>query len=142
MKKLLLPICIIALVALLLSAVNGKSQKSGNAAPKVTSVSEAAFSMRSSGSTDISSRLVGNFVSEHGEKLCFDGSGEVRRVAQNLSTASGSYTLLQSQDGSAILDLQIDGNKWLYSLALASPDGSFTLTDENGQELTINPIPY
>ena len=69
MKKLLLPICIIALAALLLSAVNGKSPKSGDAAPKVTSVSEAAFSMRSSGSTDISSRLVGNFVSEHGEKL-------------------------------------------------------------------------
>ena len=94
MKKILLPVLIIALVALLLSSVTEKTGKVEDPAPKVTSVSEAAFSMRATGATDVSTRLVGNFVGENGVKLCFSGSGEVKRVAQNLNSTMGRYALL------------------------------------------------
>ena len=145
MKKLLLPICIIALALLLFSAVKDKAPKpeQAAAAPRVTSVSEAAFSMRSSGSEDATSRLVGNFRGEDGEKLVFNGKGELRRVSQNLSMVTGSYQLLQSADGAAILDMELDGGgKALYSFAISSPEGNFTLTDGNGAEKTFVPIPY
>ena len=142
MKKILLPVLIIALVALLLSSVSGKTGKAGDPAPQVTSVSEAAFSMRATGATDVSTRLVGNFVGENGLKLCFSGSGEVKRVAQNLNSTMGRYALLQSQSGAAILELEMDGGKTLYSFALASPDGDFTLTDGNGAARTFSPVPY
>jgi hypothetical protein len=109
MKKLLLPICIIALALLLFSALKDKTATPGEDAPRVTSVSEAAFSMRSSGSEDATSRLVGSYKGEDGEKLVFNGSGELRRVSQNLSMVTGSYQLLQSSDGAAILDMELDG---------------------------------
>ena len=107
MKKILLPVLIIALVALLLSSVTEKTGKVEDPAPKVTSVSEAAFSMRATGATDVSTRLVGNFVGENGVKLCFSGSGEVKRVAQNLNSTMGRYALLQSQSGASILELEL-----------------------------------
>ena len=141
MKKLLLPICIIALALLLFSAVKGKTAKPGQDAPSVTSVSEAAFSMRSSGSSDATSRLVGSYKGEDGEKLVFNGTGEVKRVAQNLSSVTGRYTLLQSADGAAILDLELNGGNALYSFVISSPEGNFTLTDGDGAAKTFTPVP-
>ena len=41
-----------------------------------------------------------------------------------------------------IMELEMDGGKTLYSFALASPDGDFTLTDGNGAARTFSPVPY
>ena len=109
-------------------------------APRITSVSEAAFSMRSTGAQDATSRLVGSYTNDRGEKFNFSGSGEVRRVAQNLSSVDGSYSLLQSADGAAILDMSFDGRQALYTFALASPEGQFTLTDADGVTQTLTPV--
>ena len=110
MRKLLISICIVALAALLISTVGGKSKSAAAAdVPQITSVSQAAFSMRSTGAEDATSRLVGSYAGEHGEKLSFNGDGEVKRIAQNLSSKAGSYTLLQSSDGASILDMDLDG---------------------------------
>ena len=140
MRKVLLLICIVALGALLLSAVTGKTAAPAEGAPQITSVSEAAFSMRSSGSENATSRLVGSFTDSHGEKYSFDGAGGVKRVAQNLSSVSGSYVLLQSAGGAAILDLSIDGREAIYSFAISSPEGHFTLTDADGATETFTPV--
>ena len=145
MRKVLLSICIIALAVLVLTAVTGKSKAPAPAAPagdapRFSSVSEAAFSMRSTGSQDATTRLVGSFTDSHGEKYNFSGYGEVKRIAQNLSSVEGNYTLLQSADGAAILDMSLDGKEAIYSFNLASPEGHFTLTDSSGATETFTPI--
>ena len=142
MKKLLLPICIVALLALLISAINGKAkpETAAEAAPRFSTVSEVAFSMRSSGSEDATSFLVGSFAGEHGEKLVFNGFGEVKRVLQNLSSTTGTYSLLQSADGAALLDLSIGGAEKIYSFAIASPEGGFTVRDADGKQETFMPV--
>ena len=142
MKKLLLPICIIALIAILLSAVNGKKKTAAatEEAPRFSTVSEAAFSMRSSGSEDATSFLVGSFSGEHGEKLVFNGRGEVKRVLQNLSSVTGAYQLLQSADGAALLNLNIGGAEKIYAFSIASPDGGFIIRDADGKQETFTPV--
>jgi len=139
MRKYLLPICIIALLALIFSAVGGKG-KPAEEAPRFSTVSEAAFSMRSSGAEDATSFLIGSFAGEHGEKLVFNGRGEVKRVMQNLSSMSGTYSLLQSTDGAVILDLDIAGSEKIYSFAIASPEGGFTVQDTDGKSETFMPV--
>ena len=139
MKKLLLPICIIALVAILITAIAGKG-KTETAAPRFSTVSEAAFSMRSSGSEDATSFLVGTFSGERGEKLVFSGSGEVKRVLQNLSSTAGTYSLLQSSDGAALLELSIGNAEKIYSFTVASPEGGFIIRDTDGNEETFVPL--
>lgn len=145
MKKVILSICIIALAVLVLTAVAGRTSAPEAAAtgdgPRFTSVSEAAFSMRSTGAENATSRLVGSFTGERGEKYCFDGSGEVKRYAQNLSSVKGNYSLLQSADGAAILNLSLNGEEKIYSFALASPEGQFTLKDAGGATETLTPVP-
>ena len=140
MKKLLLPLCIVALVAVLLSAVNGKGKPEADGAPRFTTVSEAAFSMRSSGSEDATSFLVGSYTGERGEKLSFNGAGEVKRVLQNLSSVTGRYSLMQSADGAAILDLDIGGTEKLYAFVIAGPEGGFTITDADGNKESFTPV--
>ena len=145
MRKVLLSICVIALAVLVLAAVAGKTKAPAEAVsagdgPRFTSVSEAAFSMRSTGSENATSRLVGSFLDEHGEKYVFNGFGEVKRVAQNLSSVTGSYTLLQSADGAAILDMTVNGEQAIYSFAITSPEGQFTLTDANGGTEIFTPV--
>ncbi len=140
MKRLLLPICIVALVAILLSAVGGK-EKAAKTEPRFSTVSEAAFSMRSSGAEDATSFLVGSFTGEHGEKLVFSGTGEVKRVMQNLSSVTGTYSLLQSTDGASILSLDIAGASKIYAFMLSSPDGAFTIRDADGNGETFTPVP-
>ena len=140
MKKIFLTICIVALLALVLSAVAGRTPAPAEGAPQITSVSEAAFSMRSTGSENATSRLVGSFTDEHGEKYNFSGFGQVKRIAQNLSSVEGTYTLLQSADGAAILDMSVNGEQAIYSFAITSPEGQFTLTDVNGATETFTPV--
>ena len=142
MKKLLLPICIIALVALVLSAFAGKTKPAAaDDGPRFSTVSEAAFSMRATGAQDATSFLVGSFTGEHGEKLVFNGAGEVKRVQQNLSSVKGIYSLLQSKDGAAILNLDIGGSAKNYSFVLTAPDGSFIIRDADGNAESFAPVP-
>ena len=141
MKRLLLPICIVALLALLISAINGKGkQPAAEEAPRFSTVSEAAFSMRSSGSEDATSFLIGTFAGEHGEKLAFNGTGEVKRVLQNLSSTSGTYSLLQSADGAALLNLSVGGAEKIYAFSIASPEGGFIIRDADGKTETFLPV--
>ena len=139
MKRILLPVFVIALAVLLISAISGKG-KPAEDAPRIVTVSEAAFSMRSTGAEDATSFLVGSFAGEHGEKLMFSGAGEVKRVLQNLSSVTGSYSLLQSADGAVILSLDIAGAEKLYAFSLASPEGQFTIRDADGNTETFTPV--
>ncbi len=140
MKRLLLPICIVALLALLISAIGGKGKQRVTDEPRFSTVSEAAFSMRSSGSEDATSFLVGSFAGEHGEKLVFNGTGEVKRVLQNLSSTRGTYSLLQSADGASLLNLSIGGAEKVYAFNIASPEGGFIIRDADGKTETFTPI--
>ena len=145
MRKLLLPICIVALLILLLSGVIGKGKDREKPAPvettpAFTTVSEAAFSMRSTGSEEATSFLVGSFAGEHGEELVFDGAGEVKRVTQSLSVAKGTYQLLQSSAGASLLTLSIGGAEKTYTFEIASQDGGFTIRDEDGNAETFLPV--
>ena len=141
MRRLILPICVIALLAVILSAVNGKKPdaKQETDAPAYSSVTEAAFSLRKSGAEDATSFLVGNYMGERSGKMIFDGAGQVRQVRKDLSYIPGSYSLMQSADGAAILRMELDRGERLYSFSLASPEGGFTLRDADGVEETFMP---
>ena len=96
--------------------------------------------MRSSGSEDATSFLIGTFAGEHGEKLAFNGTGEVKRVLQNLSSTSGTYSLLQSADGAALLNLSVGGAEKIYAFSIASPEGGFIIRDADGKTETFLPV--
>ena len=144
MRRLVLPICAIALLALLISTASGRKKDTAQDpdAPAFTSVTEAAFSLRRTGALDVTSFLVGNFNGERSGKMAFDGAGAVRQVRKDLSYIPGSYSLVQSEDGAAILWMELDGGEQLYTFSIASPEGGFILRDANGSEETFMPIPY
>ena len=144
MRRLFLSICAIALLALLISTASGKKKDVPRApdAPAFTSVTEASFSLRRTGAEDATSFLVGNFNGEQSGKLVFDGAGSVRRVRKDLSYVPGTYSLMQSEDGAAILWMELDGGAQLYTFSVASPEGGFILRDANGGEETFLPIDY
>ena len=125
-----------------ISAFSGKDKpaEAAEETPRFSTVSEAAFSMRSTGSEDATSFLIGSFAGEHGEKLVFNGKGEVKRVLQNLSSTNGTYSLLQSADGASLLNLSIGGAEKVYAFNIASPDGGFTVRDADGKTETFTPI--
>ena len=141
MRRLILPLCVIALLALVLSAVQGNSREAVQAAdaPAYQTVTEAAFSLRVSGAEDATSFLVGNYMGERSGKMIFDGAGQVRQVRKDLSYIPGSYSLMQSADGAAILRMELDRGERLYSFSLVSPEGGFTLRDAQGVEETFMP---
>ena len=64
MRRILLAVCIVALLALVLNAVGGKDSRAAQApdGSAFTTVSEAVFSLRSSGSEDATSYLIGSFT--------------------------------------------------------------------------------
>ena len=143
MRRLILPACTVALLALLVSTASGKKQDAAKeaGAPAFTTVTEAAFSLRSTKTEDASSFLIGNFAGDQSSgKLVFDGEGSVRRVQQDLSYTSGSYCLVQSEDGAAILWMELDGGEQLYSFSVASPEGGFVLRDASGETETFMPV--
>ena len=144
MRRLILPICVVALLALLLSVAGGKNKDASPApdAPAYTTVTEAAFALRRAGAEDATSFLVGNFNGERSGKMVFDGAGAVRRIRTDLSSISGTYSLMQSADGAAILRLELDRGEQLYTFSIASPEGGFILRDANGTEETFLPIRY
>ena len=143
MRRLVLLICIIGLLALVLSAVGGKKTDAVQTpgAPAFTTVTEAAFSLRRSGAEDATSFLVGSFVGDQSSgKLVFDGAGSVRRIRNDLSYIPGSYTLMQSADGAAVLWMELDNDEALYSFSIASPAGGFTIRNADGETETYLPV--
>ena len=143
MRRWILTICVIALLAIVLSAVGGKERDAEQEtdAPAFQTVTEAAFSLRKSGAEDATSFLVGNYMGERSGKMVFDGAGQVRQIRKDLSYVPGSYSLMQSADGAVILRMELDRGERLYSFSLASPEGGFLLRDENGREETFLPTP-
>jgi len=139
MKRAFLPLClvVIAVVAIVLTG----RQAATTEVPDLSAVSEAAFDVRRTGSENATSFLVGNFTTEKGEKFCFSGKGEVKRIGLNLSSVTGQYVLLQSDSGAAVLQLELDGTERLYAFRLASPEGNFTLTDAEGITTAFAPVP-
>lgn len=138
MKRLLWPICIVLIAIVLFSGFSGAEDM---APQDLSSVSEAAFAMRTSGYEDVTSFLVGNFVGDSGMKLRFDGVGGVTETSPSLDLRSGTAVLTQSQGGAALLQLSIDGTPQLYSFQLVSAEGAFTLTDAEGNSETFQPLP-
>ena len=138
MKKLILAVCAVMLVVFLVTG--GGKKAADSASPEILSVSEAAFSIRNSESEDATSFLVGRFTKENGERLSFDGRGEVKKIAVNLVTEVGSYTLTQTNSGAAILRMDIGDAVELYSFKVLSAQGGFTLTDADGNTVTYTPV--
>lgn len=140
MRRIFLAVCIVAMLALVLKAVVGKggSPAQDPDAAFIT-VSEAAYSLRSSGTEDATSFLIGNFTGSS-VKLCFDGAGAVKMIKQDFSTYRGSYSLQQSLSGAAILSMTIgEGKETLYTFEIASPEGGFILRNSAGTEWTFLP---
>ena len=136
MKRLLLPVCLILIAVVLFSGVGEKQ----TTPIEDLTVSEAAFSIRSSGSEDATSFLVGRFLSNQGTRLNFDGSGAVEKTAANLNVEPGKYRLTQSADGAVVLQITFDEVQSMYCYRLSSPEGEFELTDSSGNIETFHPI--
>lgn len=138
MKRLLWPICIVLIAIVLFSGFGGTDDV---AFQDPSSVSEAAFSMRTSGYEDVTSFLVGRFVGDGGTSLRFDGAGGVTETSASLDLREGTAILTQSKGGAALLQLSIGGTSQLYSFQLISAEGAFTLTDADGNSETFQPMP-
>ena len=72
---------------------------------------------------------MGSFRCDDGSKIVFDGCGGVTRYAVNLSETAGSYSLTQAESGAAVVRMDLGSGPALYSFAIVSPEGQFTLTD-------------
>ena len=136
MKRLIVAVCAVMLVVLILF---GGRRSGKSPAPDILSVSEAAFSVRNSESRDATSALVGRYESTDGNRLNFDGAGEVNDIAVNLTMTTGRYSVLQTEDA-AVLQMEFDGVVKLYSVTPASEHGGFILTGEDGSTATYYPI--
>ena len=142
MRRILLVVCIVALLALVLHAVGGKDSATAQSAdaPAFLTVSEAAYALRSSATQDATSFLVGRFRSANGIIMSFDGAGAVKMIKQDYSTFRGSYSLQQSVGGAAILRMAFDEeNETLYTFEIASPEGGFILRNSAGAMWTFFP---
>ena len=138
MKRLLWPICIVLIAIVLFSGFGGTE----DIAPQdPSSVSEAAFAMRTAGYEDVTSFLVGRFTGDSGTNLRFDGMGGVTETSPSLELREGSAILTQSKGGATLLQLSIDGTQQLYTFQLVSAEGAFTLTDADGHSETFQPAP-
>ncbi len=139
MKKFAIGVLAICMVVLLVISLNGGFDDVEN---KNMNFNEAAFSIPSSisGSKDITSFLVGEFDGDDGTHLSVDGQGHVKLTRGIGFVQSGNYTLLQQNDGSAMLRFVFDSGEELYAFALCSECGEFVLEDKDGNETKYNPV--
>ena len=103
-------------------------------------LAEAAFSVRAKETTDSTPFLVGKFLGEDGSRIVFDGCGGVTRYAVNLSEASGSYSLMQADNGAAVIRMDLGSGPALYTFTIVSSEGQFTLTDAANVVHTFTPV--
>ncbi len=139
MKKFAIGVLAICMVVLLVISLNGGFDDVEN---KNMNFNEAAFSIPSSisGSKDVSSFLIGEFNGDDGTHLSLDGQGHVKLTRGIGFVQSGSYTLLQQNDGSAMLRFVFDTGEELYAFALCSDCGEFILADKGGNETKYTPV--
>lgn len=137
MKRLLVPVCII-IIAIVLFSVAGNDGATVTTGP--VSVSEAAYTVRTSQAEDATGFLVGRFSGNQGTNLFFDGSGEVKQLQVNLDTEIGDYNLTQARAGAALLKITFGGELKMYTFELASPEGDFRLTDADGNTEIFRPV--
>lgn len=139
MKKFAIGVLAICMVVLLVISLNGGFDEVEN---KNMNFNEAAFSIPSSisGSKDVSSFLIGEFDGDDGTHLSLDGQGHVKLTRGIGFVQSGSYTLLQQNDGSAMLRFVFDTGEELYAFALCSDCGEFILADKDGNETKYTPV--
>lgn len=139
MKRLFWPVCVVLVAIIVFSGFGGAG--SDGQAQDSFSVSEAAFAVRTSGSEDVTSFLVGRFQGDQGTSLRFDGVGGVWETGSNLVSREGSVTLSQSGNGATLLQLRFDGVSLLYTFRLESAAGDFSLTDVSGNCELFAPQP-
>ncbi|MBE7017216.1 MAG: hypothetical protein E7420_03565 [Ruminococcaceae bacterium] len=139
MKKFAIGVLAICMVVLLVISLNGGFDDVEN---KNMNFNEAAFSIPSSisGSKDISSFLIGEFTGDDGTHLSLDGNGYVKLTRGVGFVQSGTYTLLQQSDGSAMLRFIFESGDELYAFALCSDCGDFILADKDGNETKYTPV--
>lgn len=141
MKKFAISLLAISMVVLLVFALNGGFDDVGGN-NNISGFNEAAFSLPASqsGATDATAFLVGEFDGSDGSHLSFDGKGSVKVTSAAGIVRSGKYTLLQQADYSAMIQLSFTEGSEIYSFALASASGDFTLTDANGNTVMYSPV--
>ena len=139
MKKFAIGVLAICMVVLLVISLNGGFDDVEN---KNMNFNEAAFSIPSSisGSKDITSFLIGEFDGDDGTRLSVDGQGHAKLTRGIGFVQNGSYTLLQQNDGSAMLRFVFDSGEELYAFALTSEAGDFSLTDSDGRTVNYSPV--
>ena len=136
MKRFLVIIVILVLCAAAVFQFGGRFQQSSDG----LTLAEAAFSVRTKETTDSTPFLVGRFLCDDGGRFVFDGSGSVTRYDVNLSETEGSYSLTQAEDGAAVVRMDLGSGPALYTFALVSPEGQFTLTDAANVAHTFTPV--
>ena len=139
MKKFAIGVLAICMVVLLVISLNGGFDDVEN---KNMNFNEAAFSIPSSisGSKDITSFLIGEFDGDDGTRLSVDGQGHAKLTRGIGFVQNGSYTLLQQNDGSAMLRFVFDSGEELYAFAICSDCGEFVLEDKDGNETKYSPV--
>lgn len=141
MKKFAAGLLAISMVVLLVFALNGGfDDVQGN--NSISGFNEAAFSMPASesGASDATAFLVGEFDGGDGSHLSFDGKGNMKFKSADGIIRSGKYTLLQQEDYSAMIQFAFDDGSQLYSFALVSEKGEFSLTDADGNSVMYAPV--
>lgn len=139
MKKFAAGLLAICMVVLLVFSLNGGFDDVENNDIKFN---EAAFTMPASvtGATDATGFLVGEFDGENGCHISVDGIGNLRFTGADGIVKSGSYTLLQQPDHSAMIKFSFPGGDELYIFALESEVGEFSLTDDEGNAVKYTPV--
>ena len=138
MKKLAFGLVAVCMVVLLVVSLNGGFDDVENNNIKFN---EAAFSLPTSvtGASDATGFLVGEFDGEDGSHISVDGKGNIRLTRDGL-VKSGSYTLLQQPDRSAMIRFSFEGGEELYIFRLTSELGEFSLTDDAGKAVNYTPV--
>lgn len=138
MKKLAFGLVAICMVVLLVVSLNGGFDDVENNNIKFN---EAAFSLPTSvtGASDATSFLAGEFDGEDGSHISVDGKGNIKLTRDGL-VKSGSYTLLQQPDRSAMIRFSFEGGEELYIFQLTSELGEFSLTDDAGKAVNYTPV--
>lgn len=139
MKKFAIGVLAICMVVLLVISLNGGFDDVEN---KNMNFNEAAFSLPSSisGAKDISSFLVGEFDGDDGSHLRVDGIGSVQITKGVGFVQNGSYTLIQQNDGSAMLRFVFESGEELYAFAIVSENGDFVIADKDGKQVNYSPV--
>ncbi len=139
MKKLAAGLLAVCMLVLLVISLNGGFD---DVEDNNIRYNEAAFTIPSSvsGAADATSFLVGEFDGEDGSHISVDGKGNFKFTPAEGMVQSGKYTLLQQKDLSAMIRFTFDNEELIFIFELASENGDFLLTDEEGVAVKYTPV--